>query len=170
MTPNSLVPLSATPCLARNDILPTPGQDPGRWNKAILQQTTTRIFGDTGVVMGSISFGKPIPTSASRSFIKRGEWLEDDRRAPGSYCSELIGPAYPRVTGNRNDRTRVSFKPGDRLRALSHENRHPCALSFREDRRVQTGDSNRGFAAQPSCRPEIAEPSRHTLSSSGSKI
>jgi len=47
--------------LTRNDILPEPGQDPGRWNKAVLQQTTTRVFGDTGVVMGSISFGGADP-------------------------------------------------------------------------------------------------------------
>jgi len=47
--------------LSRNDILPEPGQDAGRWNKAALQQTTTRIFGDTGVVMGTISFGGADP-------------------------------------------------------------------------------------------------------------
>lgn len=47
--------------LTRSDILPDPGQDPGRWNKAVLKETTTRVFGDTGVVMGNISFGGADP-------------------------------------------------------------------------------------------------------------
>ena len=42
--------------LTRSDILPEPGQDAGRWSNATLQQTTTRTFGETGIVMGDISF------------------------------------------------------------------------------------------------------------------
>jgi hypothetical protein len=50
-----------TNVLTRTDILPEPGQDPGRWSKATLTETTTRVFGDTGIVMGGISFGGTDP-------------------------------------------------------------------------------------------------------------
>jgi Domain of unknown function (DUF4440) len=50
-----------TNVLTRSDILPEPGQDPGRWSKATLTETTTRVFGDTGIVMGGISFGGADP-------------------------------------------------------------------------------------------------------------
>jgi hypothetical protein len=50
-----------TNVLTRSDILPEPGQDPGRWSKATLTETTTRLFGDTGIVMGGISFGGADP-------------------------------------------------------------------------------------------------------------
>jgi ketosteroid isomerase-like protein len=47
--------------LTRSDILPEPGQGAGRWSKATLKQTTTRVFGDTGVVMGEINFAGADP-------------------------------------------------------------------------------------------------------------
>jgi Domain of unknown function (DUF4440) len=47
--------------LTRSDILPEPGQDAGRWSKATLKETTTRVFGDTGIVMGDISFAGADP-------------------------------------------------------------------------------------------------------------
>jgi hypothetical protein len=47
--------------LTRGDILPEPGQDPGRWSKATLKDTTTRVFGDTGIVMGDINFAGADP-------------------------------------------------------------------------------------------------------------
>lgn len=50
-----------TNVLTRSDILPEPGQDPGRWSKATLTETTARVFGDTGIVMGGISFGGADP-------------------------------------------------------------------------------------------------------------
>jgi len=50
-----------TNVLTRSDILPDPGQNPGHWSKATLTETTTRVFGDTGIVMGGISFGGTDP-------------------------------------------------------------------------------------------------------------